>query len=84
MDTRPDLGPWISDLVVTPQYQNQGIGSLLLDVVIGKAKELGFDKLYLFTFDIKTREYYQRRGWKTIDTGEFKSHPITVMKINLV
>jgi GNAT superfamily N-acetyltransferase len=80
----PDLGPWISDLVVVPKYQKQGIGKLLMDVVIGKAREIGFEKLYLFTFDTKTREYYQRRGWTAIDTGEFKSRLITVMEINLV
>ena len=31
-DFRPDLGPWIGDLVVSPKYQKQGIGKMLVDV----------------------------------------------------
>ena len=77
---RPDLEPWIDDLVITPNYQNKGIGKMLLDTTIKKAKELGFDKIYLFTFDPEIPKYYQRLGWKTIGTDEFKSKPITVME----
>lgn len=82
-DVRPDLGPWIESLVVDPKYQKHGIGKMLLDVTIEKAKELGFEKLYLFAFDPTIPEYYQRLGWKTIGMDEFKSHPVTVMEIGL-
>ena len=77
---RPDLGPWIGDLVVEPKYQKQGIGKMLVDVTIEKAKELSFEKLYLFAFDPTILEYYQRLGWKKIGMDEFKSHPVTVME----
>ena len=77
---RPDLEPWIGDLVVTPNHQNKGIGKMLLDTTIKKAKELGFDKIYLFTFDPTIPKYYHHLGWKTIGMDEFKSKPITVME----
>ena len=80
---RPDLSPWIGDLVVDPNYQKQGIGKMLLDVAVEKAKELGFEKLYLFAFDPTIPEYYQRVGWKKIGMDEFKSHPVTVMEVGL-
>ncbi len=80
---RPDLSPWIGDLVVDPNYQKQGIGKMLLDVAVEKAKELGFEKLYLFAFDPTIPEYYQRLGWKKIGMDEFKSHPVTVMEVGL-
>lgn len=79
-DVRPDLGPWIGDLVVDPKYQKQGIGKMLIDVTAKKAKELGFEKIYLFAFDPTIPEYYQRIGWKKIGMDEFKSHPVTVME----
>ena len=82
-DVRPDLGPWISDLVVDPKYQKQGIGKMLVNVTVEKAKELGFESLYLFTFDPTIPKYYERLGWRRIGMDEFKSHPVTVMKINL-
>lgn len=82
-EVRPDLGPWIESLVVDPKYQKQGIGKMLLDVTVEKAKELGFDKLYLFAFDPAIPAYYQRFGWKKIGMDEFKSHRVTLMEIGL-
>ncbi len=39
---RPNLGPWLEDVVVAPKHQKQGIGKMLLDVAAMKAKEPGF------------------------------------------
>jgi GNAT superfamily N-acetyltransferase len=80
---RPDLEPWIGDLVVEPKYQKQGLGKMLIAIIIEKAKALGFEKLYLFTFDPTIVEYYQRIKWKKIGMDEFKSHPVTVMEVAL-
>ena len=80
---RPDLRPWLGDLVIDPKYQKQGIGKMLADTTVKKAKELGFEKLYLFAFDPTIPEYYERLGWKKISMDEFKSHPVTVMEIGL-
>ena len=82
-DIRPDLGPWIADLVIHPEYQKRGFGKILLGTTVEKAKELGFKKLYLFTFDPAIPEYYQRFGWKKIGMDEFKSHPVTLMDVEL-
>ncbi len=56
---------------------------MLIDVTVLKAKELGFEKLYLFAFDPTIPEYYERLGWKQIGMDEFKSHPVTVMEVEL-
>ena len=77
---RPDLGPWIGDLVVDPRYQKQGVGKMLVDVTVEKAKSLGYEKLYLFALDPTIPKYYERLGWKKIGMDEFKSHPVTVMQ----
>ena len=79
----PDLGPQIGDLVVDSKYQKQGIGKILLAATIEKAKELGFKKLYLFALDPAIPQYYLNLGWKKIGMDEFKSHPVTVMEIDL-
>ena len=71
-DFRPDLSPWIADLLVEPKYQKQGIGKMLLNAACEKAKELRFKKLYLFTFDSNIPKYYERLGWKKIGMGEYK------------
>lgn len=80
---RPDLTPWLGDLVVAPEYQKQGIGKMLVDVAVKKAKALDSEKLYLFTFDPAIPEYYEGLGWKKIGIDKFKSHPVTVMEVRL-
>jgi predicted N-acetyltransferase YhbS len=80
---RPDLGPWLGDLVVDPKYQKQGIGKMLVDVAFQKAKALGFENLYLFAFDPAVPKYYEQLGWKRIAMDQFKSHPVTVMELAL-
>lgn len=78
---RPDLKPWLSDLVVASKYQKRGIGKMLIDAANKKAKDLGFQKLYLFAFDPSISEYYQRLGWRKIGMDEFKSKAVTVMEM---
>ena len=80
---RPDFTPWLGSLVVDPKYQKQGIGKMLADTTVLKAKELGFEKLYLFALDPAIPAYYQRLGWEKIGMDEFKSHPVTVMEVAL-
>lgn len=77
---RPDLTPWIGDLVVDTKYQKQGIGKILLDTAVRKAHELGFQKIYLFTFDASIASYYIRFGWEQIGLDIFKSKPVILME----
>jgi predicted N-acetyltransferase YhbS len=80
---RPDLAPWLGSLVVDPAYQNQGIGTMLIDRTKQKARTLGFELLYLFAFDRTIPEYYERLGWRKIGMDEFKGYPVTTMEIAL-
>jgi GNAT superfamily N-acetyltransferase len=80
---RPDLGPWLADVVVAPKHQKQGIGKMLVDVAARYAKELGFKKLHLFTFDPTIPSYYESLGWRKIGMDEFRSNPVTVMEVGL-
>lgn len=82
-DVRPDLGPWVESLVVDKKYQRQGIGKMLLDATVEKAKDLGFEKLYLFAFDPALQTYYQRFGWEKIGMAQFNSHSVTLMMISV-
>ena len=82
-DVRPDLGPWIGDLVVDPKYQKQGVGKMLLDAAVQKALALGFERLYLFAFDPTIADYYVCQGFRRIGMDEFKKHPVTLMELVL-
>ncbi len=77
---RPDLKPWLGDLIVNPIYQNQGIGRQLIAAVKQKAASLGFESLYLFTFDVNLEKYYRHLGWQVIGSDQYQSYPVIIMQ----
>ena len=80
---RPDLMPWLGSLVITPNYQKQGIAKKLMDATQEKAIELGFKRLYLLAFDPTIPNYYANHGWQKIGIDEFQGHTVTVMETTL-
>ncbi|MGI4776022.1 MAG: GNAT family N-acetyltransferase [Janthinobacterium lividum] len=52
----------LGDLCVDSQYQNRGIGKLLIEAAKDKTKKLGFNKLYLFTPEKSLPSYYTNLG----------------------
>jgi predicted N-acetyltransferase YhbS len=80
---RPDLTPWIGSLVVASDHQKQGIARQLIDKTQEKARQMGFEKLYLFAFDPTIPEYYSRLGWVKIGMDECRGHSVTVMETTL-
>lgn len=59
--SRQDLFPWMADLYVVPEYRSRGIGAALQELIIGKARDLGFKEIYLYT---PLSGYYERKGWE--------------------
>ena len=78
-----DWTPWLGSLVVHPQYTRRGIAQQLIHMVKLKAKELGYEELFLFALDKNLPIYYKKLGWQIIGLDEFKGHHVTVMKIIL-
>ena len=80
---RPDLFPWLGDVCVDPEYQNRGIGKLLVNAAINKTREMGFKNLYLFIFEDALVKYYQKFGWQIIGNDEYEGHSVIVMALSL-
>lgn len=78
---RPDLAPWLGSLVVHSDYQREGIALKLINAIKQKAKQLGFNQLYLFTFDPTLPNYYAGLRWGKMGMDKFKGHDVTVMEI---
>jgi len=59
--------PWIRHFAVFPEYQRQGIGSVLL----GRARALSPRELRLFTFqrNEKARAFYEKHGFTAVAFG---------------
>lgn len=76
---REDLTPWLGSLIIQPDYRRQGLATLLIDLIKRQAKEMGFDKLYLLTFEKMLLDCYKKLGWQEMGTDELYHHPVIVM-----
>lgn len=62
--TRQDLTPWIANVYVELDYRKLGIAKALQDMVVNKAKELGYKQIFLWT---GLNGYYEKYGWDYIE-----------------
>ena len=82
LDIREEYTPWLASLCVKKDRRNEGIGLKLVAAAISKAKELGFDELYLRTETASN--YYRKIGWSYIETVSDEIHEkIDIFKIKL-
>jgi len=81
---RPDLTPWLASLFVVPSHRNKKIAEKLIAATKRVAKEMGFDILYLLTFESSLNAYYARHGWELIGNDKLNEHPVSVMETKLV
>lgn len=77
LEGRDDLSPWLGGVYVRPEFRRQGIASNLCRIVEGKAHEMGFRLLYLFT-DGQERLYAQL-GWKHFESFMWHGHKSSIM-----
>src|SRR5471032_2208245 len=58
---RPDLGPWLACVFVTPEARGKGLAERLIEGICEEAKTRGVARIYLHTQDQSA--YYAKRGW---------------------
>jgi ribosomal protein S18 acetylase RimI-like enzyme len=61
----------IENMGVSPDYRSKGVGTQLIEKVLGLAKEKGFQKVYVSSYsdNVKAIDFYQRNGFTKIDVG---------------
>ena len=69
-----DRIPWLKMAVISPEYHNQGIGSLVLTKLLETIREKGFSSVKLLTNqdNLNAQKCYQKCGFQTIDVIEDK------------
>lgn len=80
---QPEYPPWLGSLVVHPHYRKQKIGEALIEKVQQKAKDFGYEKIYLLAFDPTIPNWYEQLGWKKIGDDILFDHAVTVMDYQL-
>jgi GNAT superfamily N-acetyltransferase len=81
METNNELSPWISGVFVVPEYRGKGFGGLLVDKLEQIASDLGFEKLYLYTFD--REKFYSNLSWVKIKDEFYLNSKVVVMTKDL-
>jgi GNAT superfamily N-acetyltransferase len=77
LDGREDLGPWLGGVIVGAQFRRQGIGAALCATVEEKARSIGIETLYLFTFD--KQAWYSGMGWRLLERCVWRGFTVDVM-----
>lgn len=65
LEQRPDLGPWLACVFVTPEARGQGLAEALIARICEQAKAAGERNIYLHTQD--QHAYYAKRGWTALE-----------------
>ena len=77
MGTHPELSPWLAGVFVAPAHRRAGVGRALVDHVVGKATELGFRVLYLYT--PTAQDFFLRLGWHIIEHTRYRDTNVVIM-----
>ena len=64
---------WLDQLSVLDRWQGRGLGAALIDRTARRARELGYDTLYLLTYlgVPWNAPFYERRGFSSVPRGEW-------------
>lgn len=63
-DDRTNLSPWYATMYVKEKYRNKGYSKILNNAILKKAKELGYQKVYIKT---DLNNYYEKFGARYIE-----------------
>ncbi len=82
LPARDSLTPWLAQLFVEPAQRSKGVGAALVGAVLGRARDCGYRRVYLYTSGTLP-EYYARLGWRTLERVRYLGKERTVMNYDV-
>lgn len=73
--------PWVASIYTLESHRNKGLGSLMLEHIESRAKDLGLEKIYLYTYT--ANDLYEKYGWKAKDSVVYRGQETAVMEKHL-
>jgi len=80
---RPDLSPWLGSVYVDPPYRRNGVAASLVNEIHSIAQEVGFEVIYLLTYENTLPKWYARLGWAELGVDNCHGNSVDVMQIKL-
>lgn len=77
MTINTEYSPWLSGVMVKEAYRKQKVGRQLVQTIELYASQLGFEHLYLFTFD--RAHFYQYLGYESLKTDFYLGMDVVLM-----
>jgi GNAT superfamily N-acetyltransferase len=77
MTINREYSPWLSGVLVKEEHRKLGIGRQLVQAIELQAAELGFEDIYLFTFD--RAHFYKYLVYDTLKSVVYLVNNVTVM-----
>jgi GNAT superfamily N-acetyltransferase len=81
LGSRPDLTPWLANVLVEPSYRGRGHAVRLVRHVEAAARAAGLMRFYLHSES--AAGLYARLGWVEIGHALHHGHPVTIMARDL-
>jgi predicted N-acetyltransferase YhbS len=82
LPVRPELTPWLAQLLVEPTRRRAGLGAALVRAALERAEHCGHRRVYLYTSGTLP-DYYTRLGWRVAERLDYLERPRTVMTYDL-
>ena len=70
MTTRPNLTPWVADVLTLPEARGMGVASALLVRLTEVAKSVGVSRLYLWSAEQEA--FFAKRGFTRLEPERFE------------
>jgi GNAT superfamily N-acetyltransferase len=72
---------WLALVYTLPDHRQKGYGVMLCNFITAYAKQMGIDKMYLFTHT--TERLYARLGWAPLERLFVSDKHIVIMSLDL-
>ncbi len=81
MSSHPELSPWVAGTFVYASRRGEGIGTALVERALARARELGVDRIYLYT--VRARGLYEKLGFRHLWDEVYEDERVAVMATDL-
>ncbi len=75
---RHDLTPWLAGLYVAKPWRRRGIGATLVAAIEKTARDLGLNRLYLYTPEAE--HFYSKLQWQVRERTVYNGYPVAIMQ----